>query len=104
MRCTNSILNFLGPWTSAGVDVVGTFYSTIKKDNTSVPDLEIMTFPVGLSQDNGIVLRKNLGISDKVRLFFFLAKIVLGLKFALLECNEIIFLQLIKVIKQSKFY
>ncbi|XP_011499717.1 PREDICTED: glucose dehydrogenase [FAD, quinone]-like, partial [Ceratosolen solmsi marchali] len=55
-----------GPWTSSGVDVIGTLHSQLQNNKTSVPDLQIMTFPVGLSQDNGVLLRKNLGISDKI--------------------------------------
>ena len=57
-----------GPWTSAGVDVIGTLHSKYSKNTLSIPDLQFMIFPVGISQDNGILLRKNLRISDKVNL------------------------------------
>ncbi|XP_076651704.1 glucose dehydrogenase [FAD, quinone] isoform X2 [Halictus rubicundus] len=55
-----------GPWTSAGVEVLGTFHSSFEKNITSAPDLQIMVMPLGLSKDSGIVLRKALGISDKI--------------------------------------
>nr|XP_033340102.1 glucose dehydrogenase [FAD, quinone]-like [Megalopta genalis] len=55
-----------GPWTSAGVEVLGTFYSSLKKNVSSAPDLQIMVMPLGLSKDNGIVLRRALGISDEI--------------------------------------
>ncbi|XP_078053384.1 glucose dehydrogenase [FAD, quinone] [Augochlora pura] len=55
-----------GPWTSAGVEVLGTFHSSLKKNITSTPDLQIMVMPLGLSKDNGIVLRRALGISDEI--------------------------------------
>ncbi|XP_033340102.2 glucose dehydrogenase [FAD, quinone] [Megalopta genalis] len=55
-----------GPWTSAGVEVLGTFYSSLKKNVSSAPDLQIMMMPLGLSKDNGIVLRRALGISDEI--------------------------------------
>ncbi|XP_003705938.2 alcohol dehydrogenase [acceptor] [Megachile rotundata] len=54
-----------GPWTFTGVEVLGTFHSSLKKSKSSVPDLQIMVMPIGLSKDNGIVLRKSMGISDK---------------------------------------
>nr|XP_031847436.1 glucose dehydrogenase [FAD, quinone]-like [Nomia melanderi] len=55
-----------GPWTSTGVEVLGTFHSSFKTNITDVPDLQIMAMPLGVSKDNGIVLRKAMGISDKV--------------------------------------
>ncbi|XP_014225369.1 glucose dehydrogenase [FAD, quinone]-like [Trichogramma pretiosum] len=53
-----------GPWTLAGVEIIGTFHS--KLNNLSTPDLQFMIFPVGLSQDNGVLLRKNIRISKEV--------------------------------------
>lgn len=56
-----------GPWTSAGVDILGTFHSSFQQNKSSAPDLQLMVMPLGLSKDNGIVLRKAMGISDEVR-------------------------------------
>ncbi|XP_057334319.1 glucose dehydrogenase [FAD, quinone]-like [Microplitis mediator] len=56
----NYFLSRQGPWTSAGIEVVG----TIAKNSS--PDLQFMVIPVGVSQDNGVVLRKAMGIKDKV--------------------------------------
>ncbi|XP_058792511.1 glucose dehydrogenase [FAD, quinone]-like isoform X2 [Phymastichus coffea] len=64
-------LNGQGPWTSAGVDVLGTFHSN-HQNVDSAPDLQIMTFPVGLSQDNGILLKQHLGIPEDVFNNYFL--------------------------------
>ncbi|NP_001136328.2 glucose-methanol-choline (gmc) oxidoreductase [Nasonia vitripennis] len=58
-------LHGTGPWTSGGVNVLGTFHSKFQKDMLSEPDLQIMTFPVGISQDNGILMKKNLRIIDE---------------------------------------
>ncbi|XP_076240711.1 glucose dehydrogenase [FAD, quinone] [Calliopsis andreniformis] len=55
-----------GPWTSAGVEVLGTLHSSFQQTKSNVPDLQIMVMPLGLSKDNGIVLKKALGISNKV--------------------------------------
>nr|XP_034193550.1 glucose dehydrogenase [FAD, quinone]-like [Osmia lignaria] len=62
----NYFLYGKGPWTFTGVEVLGTFHSSFQKGNLSAPDLQIMVMPMGLSKDNGIVLRKSMGISDKV--------------------------------------
>ncbi|XP_076629978.1 LOW QUALITY PROTEIN: glucose dehydrogenase [FAD, quinone] [Colletes latitarsis] len=66
---TSAINYFLfgtGPWTSAGVEVLGTFHSSFEKNKSNVPDLQIMMMPLGSSKDNGVVLKKAMGISDKV--------------------------------------
>ncbi|XP_043286484.1 glucose dehydrogenase [FAD, quinone]-like isoform X2 [Venturia canescens] len=55
-----------GPWTSAGIEAVGTFYSPNQNHETDAPDLQLMVIPLGVSQDNGIVLRKAMGISDRI--------------------------------------
>ncbi|XP_053977905.1 glucose dehydrogenase [FAD, quinone]-like isoform X1 [Hylaeus volcanicus] len=55
-----------GPWTSAGVEVLGTFHSSFQKNTSNIPDLQIMVMPLGISKDNGVALRKAMGISDKV--------------------------------------
>lgn len=55
-----------GQWTFAGVDVLGTFHSSFQRNKSNAPDLELMVMPLGLSKDNGIVLRKAMGISDEV--------------------------------------
>ncbi|XP_076165460.1 glucose dehydrogenase [FAD, quinone] [Ptiloglossa arizonensis] len=60
-----------GPWTSTGVEVLGTFHSSFQKNKSDVPDLQIMVMPLGLSKDNGIVLRKAMGISDKIYTEYF---------------------------------
>ncbi|KAJ8688106.1 hypothetical protein QAD02_023901 [Eretmocerus hayati] len=62
----NYYLSGSGPWTSAGVDVIGTFRSKFAKNQSSQPDLQIMTIPGGLSKDGGILLRKLLGVTDMI--------------------------------------
>ncbi|XP_012288644.1 glucose dehydrogenase [FAD, quinone] isoform X2 [Orussus abietinus] len=53
-----------GPWTSAGVEVLGTLYS--QKNKSTAPDLQFMVMPLGISQDNGIFLKRIMGITDRV--------------------------------------
>ncbi|XP_015599135.1 glucose dehydrogenase [FAD, quinone] isoform X3 [Cephus cinctus] len=55
-----------GPWTSAGIEVVGTFNEPFHLNNTVLPNLQLMVMPIGVSQDYGIALRKAMGISDKI--------------------------------------
>ncbi|XP_017796644.1 PREDICTED: glucose dehydrogenase [FAD, quinone] [Habropoda laboriosa] len=55
-----------GPWTFTGVEVLGTFHSSFQQNKSDVPDLQIMVMPLGLSKDNGVVLKKAMGISEKV--------------------------------------
>lgn len=55
-----------GPWTSAGIEVVGTLQKNTKNNTYKPPDLQFMVIPVGVSQDNGIIIRKAMGISDKI--------------------------------------
>ncbi|XP_014206694.1 glucose dehydrogenase [FAD, quinone]-like [Copidosoma floridanum] len=61
-----------GPWTTSGVGVIGTFHSKLMKNKQSIPDLQIIALSVGISQDNGILLGKNLGVSDKVLKEYFI--------------------------------
>ncbi|KAK1122621.1 hypothetical protein K0M31_009064 [Melipona bicolor] len=65
-----SVLNYFlfgkGPWTFTGVEVLGTFHSSMQKNRSSTPDLQIMVMPLGLSRDNGVVLKEAMGISDEV--------------------------------------
>ncbi|XP_015599134.1 glucose dehydrogenase [FAD, quinone] isoform X2 [Cephus cinctus] len=65
-----SALNYFlygkGPWTSAGIEVVGTFNEPFHLNNTVLPNLQLMVMPIGVSQDYGIALRKAMGISDKI--------------------------------------
>ncbi|CAL7938259.1 unnamed protein product [Xylocopa violacea] len=65
-----SALNYFlfgkGPWTFTGVEVLGTFHSSLQKNKSNVPDLQIMVMPLGLSRDNGVVLKESMGISEKV--------------------------------------
>lgn len=56
----------LGPWTFSGVEVLGTFHSSTQKNKSDIPDLQIMVMPLGLSRDNGVVLKEAMGISEKV--------------------------------------
>lgn len=56
----------LGPWTFTGVEVLGTFHSSIQKNKSSIPDLQIMVMPLGVTKDNGIALKETMGISDEV--------------------------------------
>ncbi|XP_071865890.1 alcohol dehydrogenase [acceptor] isoform X1 [Bombus fervidus] len=65
-----SALNYFffgkGPWTFSGVEVLGTFHSSTHKNKSNIPDLQIMVMPLGLSRDNGVVLKEAMGISEKV--------------------------------------
>ncbi|KAH0535514.1 glucose dehydrogenase [FAD, quinone]-like isoform X1 [Cotesia glomerata] len=56
----NYFFNKQGPWTSAGIEVVGTLAEKNK------PDLQFMVIPVGVSQDNGVFFRKAMGIKNQV--------------------------------------
>ena len=56
----------LGPWVSSGYEVTGTFHTLLQPNKSSAPDLQIMLLPSGISQDNGILLKKNIGVSDQV--------------------------------------
>lgn len=62
---TSSII-ILGPWTSSGIEVLGTFHSTLQGDRFSKPDLQLMILPLGISTNYGIVLKEAMGISDEV--------------------------------------
>ncbi|KAI4481657.1 hypothetical protein M0804_009178 [Polistes exclamans] len=55
-----------GPWTSSGIEVLGTFHSTLQRNQSSRPDLQLMILPLGISTDYGITLKKAMGISDEV--------------------------------------
>lgn len=57
-----------GPLTLPGCEVVG-FLST---KNSTVPDIEFMVLPVGLTSDRGVSLRKSVGITDGVWKKYFL--------------------------------
>lgn len=57
----------LGLWSFNGVDVIGTFHSSLQKNKSAAPDLELMVMPIGISQDNGYAWRKAMGISDQVK-------------------------------------
>jgi len=65
-----SALNYFffgkGPWTSSGIEVLGTFHSSFHTNKSSVPDLQLMVLPFGASRDNGLVSKKAMGISDEV--------------------------------------
>lgn len=65
-----SALNYFvhgeGPWTAAGIEAMGTFHSVSQKNTFSAPNLQLMILPIGISKDNGIVLRKAMGISDEI--------------------------------------
>lgn len=55
-----------GPWTSSGIEVLGTFHSSIQINKSLNPDLQLMILPLGISTDYGIVLKNAMGISDEV--------------------------------------
>ncbi|XP_012235578.1 glucose dehydrogenase [FAD, quinone]-like [Linepithema humile] len=55
-----------GPWTSAGIEVLGTFHSTLHRNKSTIPDLQLMILPLGASKDYGFIFKKALGISDEV--------------------------------------
>ncbi|XP_035730632.1 glucose dehydrogenase [FAD, quinone]-like isoform X1 [Vespa mandarinia] len=65
-----ALLNYFffgkGPWTSSGIEVLGTFHSTLQENKFSKPDLQLMILPLGISTDYGIVLKEAMGISDEV--------------------------------------
>ncbi|XP_034947582.1 glucose dehydrogenase [FAD, quinone]-like isoform X2 [Chelonus insularis] len=54
-----------GSWTSAGIEIVGTI-SKANKHFSIPPNIQFMIIPVGVSQDNGVVLRKAMGIKDEL--------------------------------------
>jgi hypothetical protein len=56
----------LGPWTSPGIEILGTFHSSLQKNQSIAPDLQLMALPLGVSNDNGFILKKAIGISDEV--------------------------------------
>lgn len=56
-----------GPWTSAGIEALGTFHTSKQNVENDSPALQLMVIPVGISQDNGVVLRKSMGITDEVK-------------------------------------
>ncbi|KAL6263737.1 hypothetical protein P5V15_003822 [Pogonomyrmex californicus] len=64
-----SALNYFffgkGPWTSAGIEVLGTFHSP-RANKSAVPDLQLMVLPLGATKDNGFILKKAMGLSDEV--------------------------------------
>ncbi|XP_011688335.1 PREDICTED: glucose dehydrogenase [FAD, quinone]-like isoform X2 [Wasmannia auropunctata] len=62
-----------GPWTSSGVEVLGTFQSPLHANESTVPDLQLMMLPLGVSKDNGVILKKAMGISDEVYSKYFAA-------------------------------
>ncbi|XP_012256983.2 glucose dehydrogenase [FAD, quinone]-like [Athalia rosae] len=62
----NYYFNGDGPWTSAGIEVIGTFRSSRVKDKRDPPDLQFMVMPVGISHDNGMAFRKSMGITEEV--------------------------------------
>ncbi|KAH0954233.1 hypothetical protein HN011_002576 [Eciton burchellii] len=55
-----------GPWTSPGIEILGTFHSSLQKNQSIAPDLQLMALPLGVSNDNGFILKKAIGISDEV--------------------------------------
>ncbi|KAG5333743.1 DHGL dehydrogenase, partial [Acromyrmex charruanus] len=65
-----SALNYFffgkGPWTLSGIEVLGTFHSSLHANKSTVPDLQLMVLPLGISKDNGFILKKTMGISDEV--------------------------------------
>ncbi|XP_020294039.1 glucose dehydrogenase [FAD, quinone]-like isoform X2 [Pseudomyrmex gracilis] len=55
-----------GPWTSAGIEVLGSFYSALHTNKSAPPDLQLMVLPLGASEDHGFILKNTIGISDEV--------------------------------------
>ncbi|XP_029671700.1 glucose dehydrogenase [FAD, quinone]-like [Formica exsecta] len=66
MSALNYFLFGRGPWTSAGVEVLGTFHSPLHTNKTTIPDLQLMVLPLGAAKDYGFILKRIMGISDKV--------------------------------------
>ncbi|XP_015122039.1 glucose dehydrogenase [FAD, quinone] [Diachasma alloeum] len=69
LKPTSALRYFLlgeGPWTSTGLEVVGTLHTRSINNTNNHPDVQLMVMPVGISQDNGAQLRKYMGISDEV--------------------------------------
>ncbi|XP_063972305.1 glucose dehydrogenase [FAD, quinone]-like isoform X2 [Diachasmimorpha longicaudata] len=69
LKPTSALRYFLsgeGPWTSTGLEVVGTLHTKSINNLNNNPDVQLMVMPVGISQDNGALLRKYMGVSDEV--------------------------------------
>ncbi|XP_036145891.1 glucose dehydrogenase [FAD, quinone] isoform X2 [Monomorium pharaonis] len=54
-----------GPWTSSGIEVLGTFHSSLHTNET-IPDLQLMILPFSASTDNGFITKGAMGISDEI--------------------------------------
>ncbi|EFN65553.1 Glucose dehydrogenase [acceptor] [Camponotus floridanus] len=66
MSALNYFLFGRGPWTSAGVEVLGTFHSALHTNKSTIPDLQLMVLPLGAAKDYGFILKRAMGISDEV--------------------------------------
>lgn len=66
LHCRDNLFVYLGPWTSAGVEVLGTFYSALHTNKSTIPDLQLMVLPLGAAKDYGFILKRAMGISDEV--------------------------------------
>lgn len=66
LYCRDNSSVYLGPWTSAGVEVIGTFHSSLNTNKSAVPDLQLMVLPLGAAKDYGLNLKRVMGISDEV--------------------------------------
>ncbi|KAF7273670.1 hypothetical protein GWI33_013617 [Rhynchophorus ferrugineus] len=51
-----------GPWTTTGCELMA-FFNT--KNTSGQPDLQFMVMPLSIREDDGVFLRKLVGISDK---------------------------------------
>lgn len=66
LHCTDNLSVYSGPWTSAGIEVLGTFHSALRINKSTIPDLQLMVLPLGAAKDYGFVLKRAMGISDEV--------------------------------------
>lgn len=66
LYCRDNSSVYLGPWTSAGVEVLGTFHSALHTNKATIPDLQLMVLPLGAAKDHGFILKRAMGISDEV--------------------------------------
>ncbi|XP_029172703.1 glucose dehydrogenase [FAD, quinone]-like [Nylanderia fulva] len=65
-----SIFNYFlfgrGPWTSAGIEVIGTFHSALNTNKSTLPDLQLMVLPLGAAKDCTLSLKRTIGFSNEI--------------------------------------
>lgn len=61
-----------GPWTFAGIEILGTIHSDFSINESKKPDLQIVLQPSGISQDGCEYIRKSMGIAENVSFSYYL--------------------------------